>query len=208
MKYYIANWKMNMKEEQVKTWLAEFSGKNVGNVIIAASFPHLQLVWEAGFKTAAQDVSVLDKGTHTGEVGAFQLKDYCEYCIVGHSERKETSEVVKEKRDQCLKEGITPIVCFVNIESALDLYLPGTIMAWEDPQNISVNGQYNPKDANEIRTSIKILQATLPQGAEIVYGGSVNRQNIKDLVNIEGLNVVLVGNASLDPAHFYEISRS
>jgi triosephosphate isomerase len=207
MKYYIANWKMNMTGEDISVWIRSFKGEKDQTIIIAPSLPHLNLVKDAGFVTCAQDISLFEKGAHTGENGAFQIKDYCKYCIIGHSEKQEDGQTVIKKRDLCLKEGIIPILCFVDVNDAAGFYKEGVIMAWEDPSNISVNGEYRPKDPKEIRTEINILKASLPDGAEIIYGGSVNRQNIGELVNIMGLSGVLVGNASLDPEHFYEICR-
>lgn len=209
MKYYIANWKMNMNESDIDNWTGSFKPNPPSEkiIIIAPSLPYLVKIKGAGFRTCAQDVSTFNKGAHTGETGSFQLKDFCEYCLIGHSERKEGLDTVIQKRDICLDEGITPVVCFVNIEDADYLYKPGVILAWEDPENISVNGKYAPKNTAEIRTNINILKASLPDGTEVIYGGSVNRQNIAELANINGLDGVLVGNASLDPAHFYEICR-
>lgn len=207
MKYYIANWKMNMSEQEVAGWIEKYKGEKEKCIIIAPSLPHLHMVKEAGFVTCAQDISLYEGGAHTGETGTLQIKDFCKYCIIGHSERKEDGQTVIKKRDLCLKEGITPILCFVDVNDAVGFYKEGVIMAWEDPSNISVKGVYKPKDSREIRTEINILKASLPNGAEIIYGGSVNRQNIQDLVNIVGLDGVLVGNASLDPDHFYEIRR-
>jgi triosephosphate isomerase len=207
MKYYIANWKMNMSEQDIIEWIKNFEGEKDKCIIIAPSLPYLAMVKEAGFVPCSQDISLHEKGAHTGETGSFQIKDFCKYCIIGHSERHEDGQTVIKKRDLCLKEGITPILCFVDVNDASGFYKEGVIMAWEDPSNISVKGEYKPKDPKDIRTEVNILKASLPDGAEIIYGGSVNRQNIKELVNIVGLDGVLVGNASLDPKHFYEICR-
>ena len=212
MKHFIANWKMNNNEQDTKKWLEDFKEKSKSldksTIIIAPSTPYLHLVKQAGFSVAAQDISLETKGAHTGETGDFQIADFCEYCIVGHSERKEDRETVFEKRDLCLEQKIIPIVCFVEENDALDYYKNGVILAWEDPQNISVEGHYKPRDPQEIRTTINIIKASLPENADVVYGGSVNRQNIHELANIVGLDGVLVGNASLDPEHFYEICKS
>jgi triosephosphate isomerase len=206
VKYFVANWKMNMELSSVKNWIEKFEG-NKEDVIIACSTSHFHTVKESGYNVCSQDVSMFEKGAHTGETGAFQIADYCSYSIVGHSERSEDFETVIKKRDLCLKEGVTPIVCFTKPGDALQYYAENCILAWEDPQNISVDGVYREKAFGEVRTNIHLIKAGLPEGAEVIYGGSVNRQNIAELASIEGLNGVLVGNASLDPGHFYEICR-
>ncbi len=201
---------MDLKD--IQNWLQAFEKYSndkaiMEKVILSPSHPYLYLTHQAGFKTAAQDVSLIDEGAHTGETGGFQLKNFCSYCIVGHSERQESFDVVLDKRDQCLKNGITPIVCFTETDNAINYYTQGVLLAWEDPSNISVNGVYRAKDPQEIRTNVNVIKATLPAGVELIYGGSINRQNIGELCMIIGLDGVLVGNASLDPQHFYEICK-
>ena len=210
MKYIIANWKMNMDLASITSWIAGYKKVDTQNkVIIAASFLHLPLLSEfaksAGIELASQDVSTLDKGAHTGEVGAFQIKQFCNYSIVGHSERHEPIDVVLKKRDMCLANKITPIICFVSPEDAVKLYTPGVLLAWEVPNNISVNGQYREKDPAEIETGIKNISDTLPKDIALIYGGSVNRNNVENLTKIAQIGGALPGNASLDPQHFIDI---
>jgi len=209
VKYIVANWKMNMNMQDVISWAAGFDTEVLNGkvtVIVAPSFLHIfpvaELMKKIGVEVSAQDVSIEEKGAHTGETGAFQLKEMCKYAIVGHSERKETAEVVAKKIDACLSEGLTPIVCFVEPEK-IELYKrPGIIYAWEDPPNISKNGVYKEKSTKEIKEGVKKIRAILKNNEPLLYGGSVNGQNVPDLVNIEKLDGVLVGNASLDPKHF------
>lgn len=210
---------MNLSLANITAWISGITptvkeleeGKEI---IVAASFPYLALlkewsqqstVLEKGVKIAAQNIYHENKGAHTGEVGAFQIKDFCKYSIIGHSERKEPAEIVKKKRDLCIAEGITPIVCFVDENTGKELYHEKAFMAWEDPSNISVNGVYHAKDPAEIVDGVKKLKSIFPKDTVLIYGGSVNRDNSKSLSMIEELNGVLVGNASNDPLHFADI---
>lgn len=222
MKYVIANWKMKMDLASVEEWMEGFEGlfKLSPNVVavIAPSFPHIhkvkELLFDPSIKIASQDVSANIKGSHTGEVGAFQLKDYCTHCIIGHSERAEDPALVAAKRDIALSHGLVPILCFTSPQQAKFFYKSGVILAWEDPQNISKDGKYREKPLEEIEESMEEIRKLLPEGAVLLYGGSVNKDNIGALSGIDGLDGVLVGQASLDPHHFwelikaYEISRS
>ena len=209
MKYIVANWKMNMNMQDVINWAAGFDTAVLnGNVtiIVAPSSPHIfpvaELMKKIGVEISAQDVSIEEKGAHTGETGSFQLKEMCKYAIVGHSERKEAPELVIKKIDACLANEITPIVCFVEPEKVEMYKRPGAIYAWEDPANISKNGKYREKNTKDIKEGVEKIREILNDGEPLLYGGSVNGQNIPDLVNIEKLDGVLVGNASLDPKHF------
>ena len=214
MKYIIANWKMNMRLEDLTRWVAKFSEfqsliTSEVEVILAPSFVHVPAIFELSQKTslrlASQDVSLEEKGAHTGEMGAFQVKEFCKYAIIGHSERKEDIQTVIKKRNICLKEEITPIVCFVNPKDLKDLYSEGCIFAWEDPKNISKNGVYNDKSTLEIERGVREIRIKLPDQTTLIYGGSVNENNIKEISKIGKLDGVLVGNASLDPKTFADI---
>jgi triosephosphate isomerase len=46
----------------------------------------------------------------------------------------------------------------------------------------------------------------LPENAVLVYGGSVNNDNIDNLAAMNQIKGVLVGNASLEPDHFYQLA--
>ena len=214
MRYIIANWKMNLNLADITAWFESFRQSlplipENKEIIIAASAPYLGLLSvltkTKNLKLSAQDASSLETGAHTGEVGAFQLKDFCAYALVGHSERNENIEVSLKKRDVCLANGITPIFCFSNISDVESVYKTGIILTWEDPANISKGGQYRAKPKEEIQSGIDKIRQKIPADAILIYGGSVNRQNIIDLANIKGLNGVLPGNASKDPIHFAEL---
>ncbi len=213
-KYIIANWKENMGFSDLVSWVDGFSGfiKFIcpeNEVILAPSFPFLPIAYELSkictIKLAAQDVSLKESGANTGETGVFQIKEFCKYAIIGHSERKEDIETVIKKRDLCLKEGIIPIVCFVNPQDLPRLYVEGVIIAWEDPKNISKDGVYSAEDPKKIAETAKGIRKIIPDTTPLVYGGSVNENNIAEIAKIPELSGVLVGNASLDPKTFADI---
>ena len=227
MKYVIANWKLNMDSKDLANWVGPFSKKyqNIKKdwkkrriieerwpkILLSPSLVYIPAISEIsqkmGVETCAQDVSPFERGAFTGENGAFQVKVFSKYAIIGHSERKEPVEVVARKRDLCLKEKITPIVCFVNPSDLLRLYKDGCVMAWEDPQNISINGVYRSEDPAKISAIAKEIRKIVPPEAKLIYGGSVNERNVAAISRISELDGVLVGNASLDPEIFATIIR-
>ncbi|NMB70015.1 triosephosphate isomerase [candidate division WWE3 bacterium] len=214
MEYIIANWKMNMDSQKIKAWFDVFNKADSAiftdkTIVIAPSFPYLEETKEF-IKTpntflGAQDVDLFEKGAHTGATGVFQIKEFCKYIIVGHSERKETAEITLKKRDLCLENQIVPIVCFIEAHEATNMAVGNSIIVWEDPQNISVNGVYRAKNSAEIDETINKIKKNIPEHTLLVYGGSVNRDNIGDLAKNSNINGVLIGNASLDPQHFLYI---
>ena len=202
-----------MDTAALEKWLKEFTGLTGGRkftdkIILAAPFSQIKMVSDHcaanGLFCSTQDISQFGQGAHTGEVGAFQVRQYCQFSIVGHSERAETEDTVLAKRDACLAQGVSPVVCFAQKENWNKYYLPGVFLTWEDPLNISQNGLYRDKDPQEIEETYKYFAQAAPELA-MIYGGSVNRQNTTRLAGIPNLGGVLVGNASLDPQHFMDI---
>ena len=118
------NWKMNMLPSQVHGFVeelrAQMPDRTPGcSVVLCVPHTHLGALGrekQRRIHVGAQNVSVFDKGAHTGEISADMLVDLgVKYCIVGHSERRadncDTDELVNAKLRVLLDHGITPIVC-------------------------------------------------------------------------------------------------
>ncbi len=157
---------------------------------------------------SGQDVSTSERGAKTGDVAAFQLRDYCKYCIVGHSERQESKADVLKKAQRCIEQGIVPIICFTNPKEAKEYVVEGAFMTWEDPDNISVDGVFKPKSNDQIIEGVNIIRSQVPVDAIVLYGGSVNADSIENLNAINEINGVLVGSASLKAQSFYNIANA
>lgn len=215
MKYLIANWKMNMNSEKITSWTSKWNSlvasETVSSnltVVVAASFPFLHVVPNIEqVQAAAQTVSAHEKGSHTGEVSATQIKDFCSMCIVGHSERRESSETVIQQIQNCLTQEIIPVACFENEEDAKTYSNYTKLLAWEDPANISKNGVYAETNFDEIAHTMKRIKSFLQDDVEVLYGGSVNPDNIDRLLEIPEIDGFLVGSASLDANDFYRLMK-
>ena len=99
-KLFIANWKSHKtKEEAVKFF--EYVRDNIAHIdlsnkeiIIAPPFTLLAKAkylideYKLPIKLASQNVSSFPEGAYTGEISARQVKEFADYVIVGHSERR------------------------------------------------------------------------------------------------------------------------
>lgn len=220
MKYIIGNWKMKLNLKETYLWVDHFnkvasdpenqSAMEKTSVMLAPTFLYVPLLKESlnpQVKLGSQDVSPFEKGSHTGEVGAFQIREFCTFAIMGHSERKEPQELVLKKIEAAQKHGLIPVVCFIDIEDAKKYYREGIILAWEDPVNISAEGVYKEYDTSEISDRLQEIKNSLPKEAEVIYGGSVNRKNIQKLATIDSVCGILAGQASTEADHFMDLIR-
>ncbi|WDM84866.1 triosephosphate isomerase [Ehrlichia sp. JZT12] len=173
-------------------------------------------------KFGAQNCFYEMEGKYTGEVSPQMLYNCgCSYVIVGHSERRnifhESDSDVQLKAISAVKSGLIPIVCIG--ETLLD----------RDNNRLKdalLNQCYNsfPKDGkfviayepvwaiggNEIPSIDMIVEAldiirSYNSTSDIIYGGAVNQDNVKDVMGINQLSGVLVGGASLKLDSFCNI---
>ncbi len=216
--YLIANWKLHKNISELETWLEGFQSSVKKSfsprkkVIIAASdilLPDLKFLVEKDYpeiQLAGQDVSKFEEGPHTGETGAFQLKDFVKYCIVGHSERRamgETDEDISYKINNLLKYNLMPIVCFsqlVEIRNLEDRGInPGKCLFAYEPLYAIGTGQVAP--ASEVERVYK--RSGLEKN--FIYGGSVSADILKNYAGLDFIAGYLIGSASLNFEAFSSI---
>src|SRR5689334_25216642 len=121
-----ANWKMNMTFQQGEKLLDDILGADIRlkedqQVIFAVPYPYLLMTRSEvedkyNYEVSAQNCHHKKAGAYTGEVSAEMLHSTgVNYCIVGHSERREynaeTNAMLAEKLNLCLEYFITPIFC-------------------------------------------------------------------------------------------------
>ncbi len=159
------------------------------------------------------------------------------YVILGHSERrhifKEDNELISKRVNGAYKFGLIPILCVGEtleerkagktlkiVEEQLVEGLKGLknisgediVIAYEPVWAIGTGVNATPEQAQEVHTFIRnkltqIYSKDIADKIRILYGGSVNPDNIFDLINQPDIDGVLVGGASLDPEKFAKICK-
>lgn len=184
----------------------------------------------------AQNVHASPWGAFTGEVSMPMLKDIgAAFVIVGHSERRamgETSEHVGQKLAAVLKSGAYAVLCvgeqardeegvfleFVGeqIASALEAiperHISRLIIAYEPVWAIGTGENATPQDAREMRLFIQKLLSHMmgekrAMRVPVLYGGSVNEDNITAFAEEADVDGYLVGGASLDAEQFTSVIK-
>jgi len=117
------NWKMNKTPVEAaalaQALLPGLTDVNGAELALCPPFVCLPAVAKVleGTKIGlgAQNMHWKDAGAFTGEVSPLMLKGWCQYVILGHSERRqyfgETDAGVNQKVKAALTHGLTPIIC-------------------------------------------------------------------------------------------------
>jgi triosephosphate isomerase len=190
-------------------------------------------------RLSAQNVHWEQEGAYTGEVSVPMLADIgCNYCIVGHSERREyfgeTDETVNRKVKALVAGGITPIMCvgesletrdagetdtFVReqVRAGLDgldgVQVSELVIAYEPIWAIGTGRTPTPEAANDTCRAIRAtVGALFGQPAairvRILYGGSAKPENIGLFMPEPDIDGALVGGASLDAESFVSMLKT
>ena len=181
---------------------------------------------------SAQDVYWEREGAFTGEISPVMIKEAgAEYVIVGHSERRrlfgESDQIVTRKAMAAIAAGLIPIVCIGEtleerernetfgvldrqIKEGLNGLAPTFVVAYEPVWAIGTGRNASSAQAGEAHAHIRgrlgeWFGAEAADRCQVIYGGSVKPENIRELISQPDVDGALVGGASLDVAGFSAI---
>jgi triosephosphate isomerase len=242
-----ANWKMNPTDSDsaldlVRGVLSVARGHaDRVEVALFPPFPYLmgvaEVLAESGVKLGAQDCFWEASGAYTGEVSPAMLKGWCQWVIVGHSERRmylgETDEMVSKKAAAALAAELSVIMC---VGERAEEHDAGTadqvvtaqvkgglagcsaddsarlVMAYEPVWAIGTGKSADPEHAYKTMRLIRrvvgeMIGAGAARKVRVLYGGSVNSTNVQSYVELPLCDGCLVGGASLDAQEFAHIVK-
>ena len=240
------NWKMNttlpegvqLAKDVCAAVAAEANLKC--DVILGVPFTHLtcvrEVIGDSKVGLAAQNCADHTSGAYTGEVSAAMVASTgAGYVILGHSERRgyynETAEILKEKVDLALANGLKIIFCcgesleerengtfkdVISAELRDSLFhltaeqMKDIVIAYEPIWAIGTGKTATSDQAQEIHALIRGLLAE-QYGAQvaddmtILYGGSCKPSNAAELFAKPDIDGGLIGGASLKAGDFMGI---
>ena len=174
-----------------------------------------------------------DYGAFTGSINSKMLKFIgAKFVIVGHSENRNFGDSdfsINKKIKSALKENLKVILCIgetlnerrkkitkkvlkKQIENGLSKIkeFNNILFAYEPRWSIGTGLIPKEKDlAKNIKDIKKILISSNKKlkNAKILYGGSVNPINVKEIMKIKDIKGLLIGGASLNPKKFIDIIK-
>nr|WP_314381628.1 triose-phosphate isomerase [uncultured Campylobacter sp.] len=175
------------------------------------------------FTQGAQNFYPAVHGSFTGEIGSDMLAEFdIKTVLIGHSERRailgESAELIREKFGFAAAQGWRIVFCVGEDEAAfaqdrsegfvaaqlegIDLKYPSLVLAYEPVWAI---GTGRSAQCEQIERMLNFLR--VKSSAPLLYGGSVNAENIAKICAIRGCDGVLVGTASWDASGFLELIR-
>jgi len=240
------NWKMNLNpDEALELTQAIIDGYEMDQelpvqVLICPPSVFLaeaaDIAYDSELWIGAQNVSQYPNGAYTGEISAAMLAGWgAEYCIVGHSERRqyfgESDSLINQKSKALIEHHIRPIICVGEtleerkagrqneVVSAqlsgclqgITLGIPSEIViAYEPVWAIGTGETASPEQAQEMHAFIRAELAKrydpeVSEEVQILYGGSMKPDNARELLSCPDVDGGLIGGASLKADQFLSI---
>lgn len=171
-----------------------------------------------------QDLAANENKKSTGQTSASMLNEFgAKYVLIGHSERREigeSDELVAKKVEEAQSKGLIPIVCvgeenrvskLTVLAEQVKLALNGAIndnivFAYEPIWAIGTGEQPNVPQINKALRIIKDSAEDCGYKVKVLYGGSVNAENYKDILTSK-VNGLLMGGVSLKLNDFLKIVK-
>ena len=211
-----------------------------GKVVLIPTFLALptavRLLEGSGLQVGAQNAHQEDSGAFTGEISSSMLKSIgVEYCLVGHSERRqyfgETNEVCAAKVKSVVRHGMKPIFCvgetleqreskqyFRAIEEQIVQGLfhldrkefAQVVVAYEPVWAIGTGKTCDAAEADRVCGVVRAAVAAVAgddaaAAVRIQYGGSMKPDNASELLGMPNIDGGLIGGASLKAGDFAAI---
>ena len=235
MKLICCNFKMNLLKKDIENYLKVIENKlNKENIIFFPSIPYISMFKNKNYKVGSQDISIEKFGSITGDISIIQLKELgINYTIIGHSERRKyfnDDKYISKKINLALSNDVKVILCIgesikTNEKETFDFLKYEIDEAFKNNLNLIKNDNfiiaYEPiwsigngiiPENNCIKNTILYIKQYIfdnyQLNLKVLYGGSVNPNNIKYLNEIDEIDGYLIGSSSLKPDDILSITSS
>lgn len=226
-KLLVANYKMNGNIDFYQKGTKVLNKiKLKDTVVLCPPFVYMPFlkIKNKNIKLGAQDISNVENTKSTGQISGKMLNEFnCKYTIVGHSERRangETNWFVADKVHNAHKHDIIPIICVGESTktSKLDVLVEQVGISLSKAETKEIIFAYEPiwaigsgeKPINaKINKAVKMIKETAKElgfEVKVLYGGSVNSENYKEIFNAD-VDGLLIGGVSNKLDEFVKILK-
>lgn len=224
---FAANFKTNHTRVTTKEYLFTLESLIGGSSDEFYVFPPMSALrrYNGRITVGSQNAYPTKNGAFTGEIGLEQLEEFeIKTILIGHSERRivlgESQDFIAKKFDFFKTHGFKIIYCigeplevreggeenvieflaaqFEDIDTSYENLIVAYEPVWAIGTGVSAT---NIQIASTHHAIKKICDKPL------LYGGSVNNANIKDILSTKNVDGVLVGSASLDAQNFFSLTK-
>ena len=213
-KLLVANYKMNGNKnfyKKVNKVVNKLKVKDT--IVLCPPFVYMPFfkIKNKQCSLGSQDIAIEENKQSTGQISANMLKEFgVKYSIIGHSERRaigEADEMIANKVLFAQQNDIVPIVCIgeknktqklniieEQVKNAINLAKEKElIFAYEPIWAIGTGIQPTIKQINKAVEIIKTTAKDLGFVVKVLYGGSVNEKNYKEVLKSKADGLLMGG---------------
>ena len=226
----------NESVDFIKKMNQEDSSFSSANVILFPSHTCINQVQKNlksnNIKIGMQDCDIHTSGAYTGSVSINSITTV-DYCIVGHSERRliynDSDSIIQDKLQTVFNHDVSAILCVGETKEEKDNnqthsvidkqlgILPKELkndltIAYEPVWSIGSgnlpSNEYIEEVLSYIKNKLKSLYSDeIVEKINLLYGGSVDKDNINRLLEVKLIDGFLIGSASADFESFKAIAE-
>lgn len=188
-------------------------------------------------RIGVQDISRHDEGAYTGDIAATMIKQFAEYVICGHSERRhyhgEREHEIAGKVAAVVRNSMKAILCVgevlddkhhglgkrvvvdqlqAGLSQVTDEDMEQVIIAYEPVWAVGTDMPALPKNVEPMATAIRetiaeLFGENIARRVPVLYGGSADISDAQAFLELDDINGLLVGHASLNWQEFAGIVK-
>ena len=227
----VANLKMNLLARDLIPYLNTINECKDKQLVVCPTNIYIPYFLKHDYQVGMQNVFYENEGPYTGEVSPKQAFSIgVNYVIIGHSERRtnfnETDGDINKKIIKCLESGLKVILCIgetleernmmktsrvLKRQLMSDLRgvtdLSNVYIAYEPIWAVSTGKMPSNQDIKDVVNYIKeiIFELNQYQDVNVLYGGSIDENNIDFVKMIPNICGIIVGNNSVDAKKLLKI---
>lgn len=229
-KLIVANLKMNLDINQISDYLEKIKDIDSDRVIICPSAIYIPFFLKKKYRVGIQNINFSSKESVMGEISATQAKKIGVSCaILGHSDCREklneSSNLINKKIIDANNNGLNVILCvgetetermMLNTIKVLENQISKALKGVENLDIVAIAyepvwaiGNYNVATNKDIEEAVCFIKSFVKQkfnfDIKVLYGGSIDSNNVRKLKEIKELDGYLIGTAAANPEELLKI---